>query len=74
LPNFSTNVETLNERWLMATKWEYKSVENYQQAAETRTDSALRWIRANADQGWEFDRILDFGEGEFLLFRRQVSN
>ena len=58
----------------MATKWEYRTAENYQQGTETRTDATLRWINANGQQGWEFDRILDFGEGEFLLFRRQVSN
>ncbi len=58
----------------MATRWEYHSTENFQEGEETRTDSALRWITANARQGWEFDRVLDFGDGEFLLFRRQASN
>jgi hypothetical protein len=58
----------------MANTWEYRTAENYQQAGETRTNSALRWINANGRQGWEFDRILDFGDGEFLLFRRQTSS
>ena len=58
----------------MSTKWEYRTAENYQQAGEKRTESALRWINANGRDGWEFEQILDFGEGEFLLFRRQISN
>ena len=59
---------------LMATKWEYRTAENFQQADETRTESALRRLNANGREGWEFIQILDFGEGEFLLFRRQSSN
>lgn len=60
----------------MATKWDYRLVENHKQSDETKAQSLLRWAQANAGEGWEFDQIIDFGEGgnAQLLFRRQISN
>jgi len=59
----------------MATKWEYRLVENHQQTDETKAQSMLRWANANAREGWEFDQIVDLDDGDAqLLFRKQISN
>ena len=61
---------------IVATKWDYRLIENSQQSEETKAQSMIRWIQANAGQGWEFDQVIDFGEGgnSQLLFRRLISN
>jgi hypothetical protein len=60
----------------VVTKWDYRLAENYRQSDETKAQSMLRWIKVHGKEGWEFDRIVDFGEGDNcqLLFRRQISN
>ena len=60
----------------MASKWEYRIVENLQNSEQTATQAAFRFIEVNAGLGWEFDSILDLGEGgpAKLLFRKATSN
>jgi hypothetical protein len=56
----------------MAISWTYRTAENFQQQDESPDQSALRWINANAREGWEFDQVLNLKglEKDILLFRK----